>query len=77
MLVNEKMDTNTLLLLRELTLCENLLPKFSATLPQCWVEVQQEQQQRHHPQHLHQRGDNNQHTRSWRLTPDRYCPAKQ
>jgi hypothetical protein len=38
------------------------------------VEVQQEQQQRRHPQHLHQQhhGDAAQHTRTWKLQSDRY-----
>lgn len=71
MLFKEELTSDVLLLLRELTLCDNLVPKFSAMLPQCWVEVQQEQQQRQHPQHLHQHGDSSHHTRSWHLNCDR------
>ena len=40
--------------LSRLTECENLSGKFTATLPPCWQEVQQEQVQRKHPQHLQQ-----------------------
>ncbi|KAH0509863.1 Baculoviral IAP repeat-containing protein 6 [Microtus ochrogaster] len=56
----------------ELTRFETLTPRFSATVPPCWVEVQQEQQQRRHPQHLHQQhhGDAAQHTRTWKLQTD-------
>nr|KAG5700865.1 hypothetical protein BaRGS_012272 [Batillaria attramentaria] len=47
---------------------ENLMPRFTATVPPCWSEIQQEQQQRRHPQHLQQQGEATQHTRTWKLT---------
>ncbi|XP_041353670.1 baculoviral IAP repeat-containing protein 6-like isoform X2 [Gigantopelta aegis] len=49
---------------------ENLYPRYTATVPPCWSEIQQEQQQRRHPQHLQQQGEATQHTRTWKLTPD-------
>lgn len=56
-----------LLALHSLTQFENLMPRFTATVPPCWSEIQQEQQQRRHPQHLQQQGEATQHTRSWKL----------
>ncbi|XP_071454170.1 dual E2 ubiquitin-conjugating enzyme/E3 ubiquitin-protein ligase BIRC6 [Hetaerina americana] len=52
-----------------LTQFENLVPCYAATVPPCWLEMMQAQRQRRHPQHL-QRGDEVQHTRSWRLLQD-------
>ncbi|XP_054605954.2 dual E2 ubiquitin-conjugating enzyme/E3 ubiquitin-protein ligase BIRC6 isoform X4 [Nothobranchius furzeri] len=69
LLVDQTQTTESLMSLVELTRFETLTPRFSATVPPCWVEVQQEQQQRRHPQHLHQQhhGDAAQHTRTWKL----------
>ncbi|XP_060609978.2 baculoviral IAP repeat-containing protein 6 isoform X2 [Anolis sagrei] len=69
LLVDQPFSLETLTSLVELTRFETLTPRFSATVPPCWVEVQQEQQQRRHPQHLHQQhhGDAAQHTRTWKL----------
>lgn len=39
-------------LLTEATDCEHLSGKFTATLPPCWNELQPDQQERKHPQHL-------------------------
>lgn len=73
LLVDQPLTTESLMSLVELTRFETLTPRFSATVPPCWVEVQQEQQQRRHPQHLHQQhhGDAAQHTRTWKLQSDR------
>ncbi|XP_050990219.1 baculoviral IAP repeat-containing protein 6 isoform X2 [Labeo rohita] len=72
LLVDQPLTVETLSSLVELTRFETLTPRFSATVPPCWVEVQQEQQQRRHPQHLHQQhhGDAAQHTRTWKLQSD-------
>ncbi|TKS85134.1 Baculoviral IAP repeat-containing protein 6 [Collichthys lucidus] len=72
LLVDQLLTTESLMSLVELTRFETLTPRFSATVPPCWVEVQQEQQQRRHPQHLHQQhhGDAAQHTRTWKLQSD-------
>uniref|UniRef100_A0AAX7TAX9 Dual E2 ubiquitin-conjugating enzyme/E3 ubiquitin-protein ligase BIRC6 n=1 Tax=Astatotilapia calliptera TaxID=8154 RepID=A0AAX7TAX9_ASTCA len=72
LLVDQPLTTEILMSLVELTRFETLTPRFSATVPPCWVEVQQEQQQRRHPQHLHQQhhGDAAQHTRTWKLQSD-------
>ncbi|XP_075902304.1 dual E2 ubiquitin-conjugating enzyme/E3 ubiquitin-protein ligase BIRC6 isoform X2 [Nelusetta ayraudi] len=72
LLVDQPLTTESLMSLVELTCFETLTPRFSATVPPCWVEVQQEQQQRRHPQHLHQQhhGDAAQHTRTWKLQSD-------
>ncbi|XP_038816430.1 baculoviral IAP repeat-containing protein 6 [Salvelinus namaycush] len=72
LLVDQVLAVENLTLLVELTRFETLTPRFSATVPPCWVEVQQEQQQRRHPQHLHQQhhGDAAQHTRTWKLQSD-------
>ncbi|XP_060789213.1 baculoviral IAP repeat-containing protein 6 isoform X4 [Neoarius graeffei] len=72
LLVEQPLSVETLSSLVELTRFETLTPRFSATVPPCWVEVQQEQQQRRHPQHLHQQhhGDAAQHTRTWKLQSD-------
>ncbi|XP_071961824.1 dual E2 ubiquitin-conjugating enzyme/E3 ubiquitin-protein ligase BIRC6-like isoform X2 [Antedon mediterranea] len=69
-LVNQPITAENLKQLTELTKFETLIPRFSATVPPCWTEIQQEQQQRRHPQHLHQRhhGDATQHTRTWKLS---------
>lgn len=71
--MDHPLTTDSLMSLVELTRFETLTPRFSATVPPCWVEVQQEQQQRRHPQHLHQQhhGDAAQHTRTWKLQSDR------
>lgn len=68
--MHQPLNTKVLSSLYDLTRFENLVPRFSATVPPCWSEIQQEQQQRRHPQHLHQQGEATQHTRSWRLQPD-------
>ncbi|XP_046884773.1 baculoviral IAP repeat-containing protein 6 isoform X4 [Hypomesus transpacificus] len=72
LLVDQALAPESLTSLVELTRFETLTPRFSATVPPCWVEVQQEQQQRRHPQHLHQQhhGDAAQHTRTWKLQTD-------
>ncbi|KAG9344610.1 hypothetical protein JZ751_011282 [Albula glossodonta] len=72
LLVDQTLGVESLTSLVELTRFETLTPRFSATVPPCWVEVQQEQQQRRHPQHLHQQhhGDAAQHTRTWKLQSD-------
>ncbi|XP_039995720.1 baculoviral IAP repeat-containing protein 6 [Xiphias gladius] len=72
LLLDQPLTTESLMSLVELTRFETLIPRFSATVPPCWVEVQQEQQQRRHPQHLHQQhhGDAAQHTRTWKLQSD-------
>ncbi|KAG8444148.1 hypothetical protein GDO86_009363 [Hymenochirus boettgeri] len=72
LLVDQTFSIEMLTCLVELTRFETLIPRFSATVPPCWVEVQQEQQQRRHPQHLHQQhhGDAAQHTRTWKLQND-------
>ncbi|XP_071235705.1 dual E2 ubiquitin-conjugating enzyme/E3 ubiquitin-protein ligase BIRC6 isoform X22 [Salvelinus alpinus] len=72
LLVDQVLAVENLTSLVELTRFETLTPRFSATVPPCWVEVQQEQQQRRHPQHLHQQhhGDAAQHTRTWKLQSD-------
>ncbi|KAI9525107.1 Baculoviral IAP repeat-containing protein 6 [Dissostichus eleginoides] len=72
LLVDQPLSTESLMSLVELTRFETLIPRFSATVPPCWSEVQQEQQQRRHPQHLHQQhhGDAAQHTRTWKLQSD-------
>ncbi|XP_069036040.1 baculoviral IAP repeat-containing protein 6 isoform X3 [Lepisosteus oculatus] len=72
LLADQAFSAETLTSLVELTRFETLTPRFSATVPPCWVEVQQEQQQRRHPQHLHQQhhGDAAQHTRTWKLQSD-------
>ncbi|XP_056669227.1 baculoviral IAP repeat-containing protein 6 isoform X17 [Monodelphis domestica] len=72
LLVDQPFSLETMTSLVELTRFETLTPRFSATVPPCWVEVQQEQQQRRHPQHLHQQhhGDAAQHTRTWKLQSD-------
>ncbi|XP_041105893.1 baculoviral IAP repeat-containing protein 6-like isoform X2 [Polyodon spathula] len=72
LLVDQTFCAESLTSLVELTRFETLTPRFSATVPPCWVEVQQEQQQRRHPQHLHQQhhGDAAQHTRTWKLQTD-------
>ncbi|XP_033629629.1 baculoviral IAP repeat-containing protein 6-like isoform X3 [Asterias rubens] len=71
-LANQPLTMKNLSTMWQLTQFETLVPRFSATVPPCWVEIQQEQQQRRHPQHLHQRqqGDATQHTRTWKLQPD-------
>jgi baculoviral IAP repeat-containing protein 6 len=61
------------MILHNLIQFENLMPRFTATVPPCWSEIQQEQQQRRHPQHLQHQGEATQHTRTWKLQPDRYC----
>ncbi|CAG6018162.1 unnamed protein product [Menidia menidia] len=72
LLVEQPLATESLMSLVEMTRFETLTPRFSATVPPCWAEVQQEQQQRRHPQHLHQQhhGDAAQHTRTWKLQSD-------
>ncbi|GAB6020665.1 hypothetical protein CHUAL_003335 [Chamberlinius hualienensis] len=66
----KSLTAENLLQYHELTKFMNLTPRFSATLPACWTEIQQEQRQRKHPQHLQQQGKANLHTRSWRLQTD-------
>ncbi|XP_041468480.1 baculoviral IAP repeat-containing protein 6-like isoform X2 [Lytechinus variegatus] len=71
-IINSNLTISALHTLHQLTKFEILVPRFSATVPPSWTEIQQEQQQRRHPQHLHQRqqGDALQHTRTWKLQPD-------
>ncbi|XP_029637353.1 baculoviral IAP repeat-containing protein 6 isoform X1 [Octopus sinensis] len=66
----EPLTTEKLMRLHSLTEFENLMPRFSATVSPCWAEIQQEQQQRRHPQHLQQQGEATQHTRTWKLQPE-------
>ncbi|XP_077994932.1 dual E2 ubiquitin-conjugating enzyme/E3 ubiquitin-protein ligase BIRC6-like isoform X2 [Glandiceps talaboti] len=72
LLIKQPLSPENLSRLVELTKFETLVPRFTAAVPPCWTEVQQEQQQRRHPQHLHRlhHGDATQHTRTWRLQPD-------
>uniref|UniRef100_UPI00358FA005 baculoviral IAP repeat-containing protein 6 n=1 Tax=Myxine glutinosa TaxID=7769 RepID=UPI00358FA005 len=72
LLALEPLIADTLSTMLELTRFETLTPRFAATVPPCWAEVQQEQQQRRHPQHLHgqRQGDAAQHTRTWKLHAD-------
>uniref|UniRef100_A0A8C4Q1J4 Dual E2 ubiquitin-conjugating enzyme/E3 ubiquitin-protein ligase BIRC6 n=1 Tax=Eptatretus burgeri TaxID=7764 RepID=A0A8C4Q1J4_EPTBU len=72
LLALEPLIADTLSTMLELTRFETLTPRFAATVPPCWAEVQQEQQQRRHPQHLHgqRQGDAAQHTRTWKLHSD-------
>ena len=72
MLAKKPLTFETLSQLYGLTQFENLMPRFTATVPPCWTEMQQEQQQRRHPQHLQHQGEATQHTRSWKLQPDRW-----
>jgi len=73
LLIDGPLTTSVLSTLHNLTQFENLQPRFNAIFPPCWTEIQQEQQQRKHPQHLHHKhGDASLHTRTWRLQPDRY-----
>jgi len=70
--LTEECTIQNLLKLLQKTEFENLVPRFTAIVPPSWSEVQQEQQQRQHPQHLHQQGlgDATLHTRTWRLQPE-------
>jgi len=73
LLIDQPLTSSVLSTLHSLTQFENLQPRFNAMVPPCWMEIQQEQQQRKHPQHLHQKhGDASLHTRTWRLQPDRF-----
>ncbi|XP_035825485.1 baculoviral IAP repeat-containing protein 6 [Aplysia californica] len=69
-LSSQTLTSESLLQLHELVQFENLMPRFTAVVPPCWSEIQQEQQQRRHPQHLTQQGEATQHTRTWKLTAD-------
>lgn len=71
LLVNQSLNLDNLIILHNLIQFENLMPRFTATVPPCWTEIQQEQQQRRHPQHLQHQGEATQHTRTWKLQPDR------
>lgn len=71
-LARQPLSVENLMILHNLIQFENLMPRFTATVPPCWSEIQQEQQQRRHPQHLQQQGEATQHTRTWKLQPDRY-----
>ncbi|KAK3718781.1 hypothetical protein QZH41_014030 [Actinostola sp. cb2023] len=70
--LTEEGTIQSLLKLLQKTEFENLVPRFTAIVPPSWSEVQQEQQQRQHPQHLHQQslGDATLHTRTWKLQPE-------
>lgn len=70
-LAKKPLTVDNLILLHNLIQFENLMPRFTATVPSCWTEIQQEQQQRRHPQHLQHQGEATQHTRTWKLQPDR------
>ncbi|XP_067680641.1 baculoviral IAP repeat-containing protein 6-like isoform X2 [Haliotis asinina] len=70
LLAKKPLAAETLSGLHSLTQFENLFPRYTATVPPCWSEIQQEQQQRRHPQHLQQQGETTQHTRTWKLAPD-------
>lgn len=69
-LAKHQLSFDSLCQLHNLIQFENLMPRFTATVPPCWNEMQQEQQQRRHPQHLQQQGEATQHTRTWKLQPD-------
>ncbi|XP_076097651.1 dual E2 ubiquitin-conjugating enzyme/E3 ubiquitin-protein ligase BIRC6-like isoform X3 [Mytilus galloprovincialis] len=69
-LARQPLSVENLMILHNLIQFENLMPRFTATVPPCWSEIQQEQQQRRHPQHLQQQGEATQHTRTWKLQPD-------
>lgn len=71
-LAKQPLSVENLVVLHNLIQFENLMPRFTATVPSCWAEIQQEQQQRRHPQHLQHQGEATQHTRTWKLQPDRY-----
>jgi len=60
-----------LLSLVQLTEFVTLMPRFTASVPSSWVEVQQEQQRLHQ----HSLLDPVLHTRTWKLRSDstRYC----
>ena len=73
LLIDQPLTLETLQQLELATQFENLTPRFGATVPQCWSEIHQEQQQRRHPQHLHRHGDTNLHTRTWKLLRDRFA----
>ena len=68
-LLLDDLSVTTLKTLVEMTSFENLVPRYSALAPIFWSEIQQQQQQRRHPQHLLQnsQGDASCHTRTWRL----------
>ena len=70
----EDLSLKTLKSLVEMTTFENLVPRYTAIVPIFWSEIQQEQQQRRHPQHLLQnsQGDASCHTRTWRLQKKGY-----
>ncbi|XP_052766452.1 baculoviral IAP repeat-containing protein 6-like isoform X2 [Mya arenaria] len=70
MLAKQQVSFESLSQLYQLTQFENLMPRFTATVPPCWTEMQQEQQQRRHPQHLQHQGEATQHTRTFKLQPD-------
>ena len=72
LLAKKPLTVDNLILLHNLIQFENMMPRFTATVPSCWTEIQQEQQQRRHPQHLQHQGEATQHTRTWKLQPDRY-----
>uniref|UniRef100_A0A2C9JJC5 Dual E2 ubiquitin-conjugating enzyme/E3 ubiquitin-protein ligase BIRC6 n=1 Tax=Biomphalaria glabrata TaxID=6526 RepID=A0A2C9JJC5_BIOGL len=69
-LTSQPLTAESVTMLHSLIQFENLLPRFTAVVPPCWSEIQQEQQQRRHPQHLQQQGESTQHTRTWKLTAD-------
>ncbi|XP_062579414.1 baculoviral IAP repeat-containing protein 6-like [Saccostrea cucullata] len=70
LLAKKSLTVENLMLLHNLIQFENLMPRFTSTVPSCWTEIQQEQQQRRHPQHLQHQGEATQHTRTWKLQPD-------
>ncbi|OWF45700.1 baculoviral IAP repeat-containing protein 6-like isoform X2 [Mizuhopecten yessoensis] len=70
MLTKQPISVENLVILHNLIQFENLMPRFTATVPACWTEIQQEQQQRRHPQHLQHQGEATQHTRTWKLQQD-------
>ncbi|XP_059157271.1 baculoviral IAP repeat-containing protein 6-like isoform X2 [Physella acuta] len=69
-LTNQPLNAEIVTQLHSLIQFENLMPRFTAVVPPCWSEIQQEQQQRRHPQHLQQQGESTQHTRTWKLITD-------
>ncbi|KAH3853370.1 hypothetical protein DPMN_095892 [Dreissena polymorpha] len=70
LLAKQPLSLETLSQLHQLIQFENLMPRFTATVPPCWTEMHQEQQQRRHPQHLQHQGEATQYTRTWKLQPD-------
>jgi baculoviral IAP repeat-containing protein 6 len=70
LLAKQSLSVDNLITLHSHIQFENLMPRYTATVSPCWSEIQQEQQQRRHPQHLQHQGEATQHTRTWKLQTD-------